>query len=57
MRFASKTFTRRLRLRGRKRKQSKSKRQRLTRRKQKGGEPYRGIPSAAVVTNPMEWDT
>jgi hypothetical protein len=55
MRFASKTFTRRLRLR--RSSKSKSRRQRLTRRKQKGGEPYRGIPPGAVVTNPMEWDT
>ena len=55
MRFASKTFRRRLRVR--KTKSSKSRRQRLTRRKQKGGEPYRGIPEGAVVTNPMDWDT
>ena len=53
MRFASKTFRRRLRLRS----SSKSRRQRLTRRRQKGGEPYRGIPEGAVVTNPIDWDT
>ena len=55
MRFASKTFRRRLRLR--KSKSSKSRRQRLTRRRQKGGEPYRGISPKAVVVNPMDWDT
>ena len=53
MRFASKTFRRRLRLR----RSSKCRRHRLTRRKQKGGEPYREIPEGAVVTNPIDWDT
>jgi hypothetical protein len=58
MRFASKTFTRRLR--NRKPSKSRSTRSHLRhtrRRRQKGGDPYRGIPPKAVVVNPVDWDT
>jgi hypothetical protein len=53
MRFASKTFRRKLAKKSRSR---RSRRSRQTRRIQRGGDngiPYTGIPKGAVITNPL----
>jgi hypothetical protein len=59
MRFASKTFTRRLRQRRQSKSRSTRSHLRHTRRRRQkgGGEPYRGISPKAVVVNPVDWDT